>query len=62
MSSMTLRLATVTQTSPLRVVMDGEVAPVAATPSRLASYTPVVYDQVWCLLADRRLLVLGKAA
>lgn len=59
--SMTLRLATVEATSPLRVVMDGETAPVAATPSLLAPYTPVVGDAVWCLLADRRLLVLGKA-
>ena len=62
MSSMTLRLATVTQVSPLRVVMDGEATAPDATPSRVASYAPVLHDQVWCLLADRRLLILGKAA
>lgn len=53
------RWGTVTAVGPLRVRLDGEVDPLDMTPDSLA--VVAVGDRVWCQIADRRLVVLGKA-
>lgn len=53
-------LGTVTSTSPLQVLLDGETDPIDVDYS-LASYTPAVNDRVRLLGAGSDLTVLGKA-
>lgn len=49
---------TITQTSPLRVVLDASVADAPATKG--STYTPVLADRVLVAVIDRSLVVLDK--
>lgn len=59
MSDSTFTWATVTQVSPLRVQIDGDAAPIPATPVTLASPL-AVGDRVRCELENNRLIVHGR--
>ena len=53
------RWATVTQVTPLRVRLDGDMAPLNVTPDTLTAVT--VADRVWCQLTGRRVVGHGVA-
>jgi hypothetical protein len=52
---------TVTQASPLRVLLDGETAALSITPESLVAGL-LVGDRVWCQINRRQLVILGRAA
>lgn len=52
--------ATVTQASPLRIRLDGELEPLGITPDTLINGL-VVNDRVWVQVVNRRLVVMGRS-
>lgn len=55
-----VRWATVTQTGPLRIRMDGDVEPMALTPMTVVAALRVG-DRVLCVEQHRRVIIFGKA-
>lgn len=57
-----MRWATVTDTSPLRVKVDGDTSELPFTPDSLVDpLLLTVNDRVRCELADRRLIIVGRS-